>query len=121
MKVFCLAGILWMTFAVGLKADDAPVVTVIHIDAMPQFTQDAATLLDQFKADSMKLDAGAKQFQVLQEIGHTNHFTLVETWSDSKTYEAHNIAAHTRAFRDAMQPMLGSPFDERTHNERTTK
>ena len=118
MKTFGLVGILLVAFVFGLKADDAPVVTVIHIDAMPQFTQDAATLLDRFKAESMKLDAGVKQFQVLQEIGHTNHFTLVETWSDSKTYEAHNSSAHTRAFRDEIQPMLGSPFDERTHNER---
>jgi len=119
MKAFGLVCLLMTAAAFGLKADDAgkPIVTVIHIDAMPQFTQDAATLLDAFRRDSLK-DSGEKQFQVLQETGHTNHFTLVETWSDEKAYEAHNSAEHARKFRDEIQPMLGSPFDERTHYER---
>jgi hypothetical protein len=31
----------------------------------------------------------------------------------SKTYEDDLDAAHTRAYRARLQPMLGSPFDER--------
>jgi quinol monooxygenase YgiN len=96
-----------------------PVVTVIHIDAMPQYTQFAVALLAHFRRDSLK-DHGEKAFQVLQEIGHTNHFTLVEEWADQKAYDDHNIAPHTRQFRDQIQPMLGSPFDERLHTELTS-
>jgi len=92
------------------------VVTVIHIDAMPHFTQAAAALLIGFRSDSRR-DTGAKAFQVLQEVDHPNHFTLVEEWSTKKDYERHNIALHTRHFRDQLQPMLGSPFDERLHTE----
>jgi quinol monooxygenase YgiN len=95
---------------------NSPVVTVIHIDAMPQFTQAAAALLIGFRSDSLR-DTGAKGFQLLQEVDHPNHFTLVEKWSTRKEYESHNIAAHTRRFRDQLQPMLGSPFDERLHTE----
>jgi quinol monooxygenase YgiN len=101
------------------KADEtsAPLVTVIHIDTMPPFTQAAAALLDRFRQDSLQ-DPGEKQFQVLQQIDRPNHFTLVEAWLDQKSYDAHNSAAHTRHFRDEIQPMLGSPFDERIHTER---
>ncbi len=93
-----------------------PIVTVIHVDVMPQFAGPAATLLAQLRRDSLH-DSGEKNFQVLQEIGRLNHFTLVEEWSDRKAYDAHNAAPHTRQFRDQLQPMLGSPFDERLHNE----
>jgi quinol monooxygenase YgiN len=101
------------------KADEtaAPLVTVIHIDTMPPFTQAAAALLDRFRQDSLQ-DPGEKQFQVLQQMDRPNHFTLVEAWLDEKSYDAHNAAAHTRHFRDEIQPMLGSPFDERIHTER---
>lgn len=95
---------------------NSPVVIVIHIDAMPQFTQAAAALLIGFRSDSLR-DTGAKGFQVLQEVDRPNHFTLVEKWSTRKDYEIHNIAVHTRHFRDQLQPMLGSPFDERLHTE----
>ena len=96
-----------------------PVVTVIHIDAAPESTQTAITLLTGFRRDSLR-DTGAKTFQVLQELDRPNHFTLVEEWSTQKDYENHNLEAHTRHFRDQLQPMLASPFDERVHTELIT-
>ncbi|HXM02390.1 MAG TPA: antibiotic biosynthesis monooxygenase [Chthoniobacterales bacterium] len=92
------------------------IVTVIHVDARPADTRSAVALLDGFRRTSLR-DPGAKGFEVLQEIGHPNHFTLVEKWLDEKAYEAHNLARHTRHFRDQLQPMLASPFDERIHTE----
>ncbi|MEI9999419.1 MAG: putative quinol monooxygenase [Verrucomicrobiota bacterium] len=113
--LFAVAG-----FALSNRAaaqDSAgPIVTVIHIDVMPPRAQDAATLLARFRQDSLH-DPGEKSFQVLREIGRPNHFTLVEAWSDQKAYDGHNAAPHTRQFRDQLQPMLGSPFDERLHTE----
>jgi quinol monooxygenase YgiN len=92
------------------------VVSVIHVDARPADTQSAVALLDDFRRSSLR-DPGAEGFDLLQEIGHPNHFTLVEKWLDEKAYEAHNLAQHTLRFRDQLQPMLASPFDERVHSE----
>ena len=92
------------------------IVTVIHVDARPADTRSAVALLDGFRRTSLR-DPGAKAFEVLQEIGHPNHFTLVEKWLDQKAYDEHNLAKYTRHFRDQLQPMLASPFDERTHTE----
>ena len=79
-------------------------------------SRSASAHLDGFRRNSLR-DQGAKGFEVLQEIGHPNHFTLVEKWFDQKAYDEHNLAKHTRHFRDQLQPMLASPFDERIHTE----
>ncbi|HEX4139991.1 MAG TPA: putative quinol monooxygenase [Candidatus Methylacidiphilales bacterium] len=91
-----------------------PIVAVIHIDVSPDYTTAAAGLLAQLRRDSQH-EAGERDFEVLQQIGRPNHFTLVEAWADEKAFDAHNAAPHTRRFRDQLQPMLGSPFDERLH------
>jgi quinol monooxygenase YgiN len=44
-----------------------------------------------------------------------NHFTVVEHWESQSALEAHVAAAATRAYRDTLQPMTGSPLDERVY------
>jgi quinol monooxygenase YgiN len=40
---------------------------------------------------------------------------MVEVWDNQAAFEAHLEANHTKQFREKLQPMLGSPFDERLH------
>jgi quinol monooxygenase YgiN len=40
---------------------------------------------------------------------------MVEVWRSRQDFESHLAASHTRSFREKLQPMLGSPFDERLH------
>jgi quinol monooxygenase YgiN len=119
----CAFAVRFATFALLFSAavsnaqqPEELIVAVIHVDARPSNTRSASTLLDDFRRSSLH-DPGAKGFEVLQEIGHPNHFTLVEKWFDQKAYDEHNLAKHTRHFRDQLQPMLASPFDERIHTE----
>ena len=42
-----------------------------------------------------------------------NHFTIVETWQSQKALDAHAAAAPTREIREGMQPITGSPLDQR--------
>ncbi len=42
-----------------------------------------------------------------------NHSTVIEQWRDQKALDAHAAAAHTRQYRDEIQPLTGSPLDER--------
>lgn len=97
-----------------LCAQDAKLYVVTHIDAEPNFTKDAMSLLQKFATDSRK-DPGAVRVELLEEDGKPNHFTVVEVWRDKKAYEAHIVLAHTKEFRTKLFPMLGSPFDERLH------
>jgi quinol monooxygenase YgiN len=106
--VLCSAAVL----AQGQSKQEKPLYVVTHIDVYPNFAADTAALLKQFSSDSMK-DAGAVRFEVLRDVERTNHFTVVEVWKSRNDYEAHLVAAHSKPFRDKLQPMLGSPFDER--------
>jgi quinol monooxygenase YgiN len=87
---------------------------VTHVDVMPKFTATGRELLAQFAVDSRK-DSGAVRIEVYEELGRPNHSTVVEVWKSRKAYDDHIAADHTRAYRAKLQPMLGSPFDERLH------
>src|SRR5579871_1275737 len=88
---------------------------VTYIDVFPNFAADTSKALLQFAADSRK-DAGSVRFEVLRDVERTNHFTIVEVWENRQAYEAHLGLAHTKQFREKIQPGLGSPFDERLYN-----
>ena len=88
---------------------------VTHVDLTPNFASEGSKLLQQFSAES-RHDPGVVRFELLQDNARSNHFTLVEVWENSKAFEAHESAEHTKSFRDKLQPMLGSPFDERLHH-----
>jgi quinol monooxygenase YgiN len=50
---------------------------------------------------------------MLVDVLHKNHFTVVSVWDNQAAFDAHIEAAHTKQMRQKLQPMLGSPFDER--------
>ena len=124
-KSFAVAlAILSSVFLVpGLDAEDKsePITIVSHVDIrpdayMPQAEENSWRLFRSETA-ATKQDAGLVFYVVLQEIGGTNHFTIVETWRDAKAYEMHVGSKHTVRFRDEIQSFLGSPFDSRIHRE----
>jgi quinol monooxygenase YgiN len=88
---------------------------VTHVDFTPNYAADGTKLLQQFATDSRR-DPGSVRFELLQDNSRGNHFTLVEVWENQKAFEAHESAEHTKNFREKVQPMLGSPFDERLHH-----
>jgi len=91
------------------------VYVVTHVDVFGAGgAAEAAKILQQFAADSRK-DPGSVRFELLREPTRLNHFTMVEVWKSKQDFENHLGAAHSRAFREKLQPMLGSPFDERLH------
>jgi quinol monooxygenase YgiN len=67
-------------------------------------------------AEASRQDKGNIRFDVLQHAMRANHFTVVETWQSQSALDAHAAAAHTRQYRDQLQPMTGSPLDERVYN-----
>jgi quinol monooxygenase YgiN len=99
----------------ALEDNPHPLVIITHVDVVPQYTAPAVALLQDYRKDS-RGDEGSERIEVLQQIGRPNHFTLVEEWADQGAYDKHVSAAHTRQFRDKLQPMLGAPYDERPHS-----
>jgi quinol monooxygenase YgiN len=66
-------------------------------------------------ADASRKEPGNLRFDIVQHTMRANHFTVVETWRNQEALDAHVAAAHTRQYRDDVQPMTGSPLDERVY------
>jgi quinol monooxygenase YgiN len=121
-KKFTIAAMLAATITfigIGSPANaqnaDERLYVVTHVDVLGQNgAAEAAKMLHQFAADSRN-DQGSVRFEVLRDPDRLNHFTMVEVWGSRQDFESHLAASHTRAFREKLQPMLGSPFDERLH------
>ncbi len=64
-------------------------------------------------AETSRGEQGCLRFEVLQHQMRANHFTVIEVWQDQKALDAHRAAASTKEYRDALQPVSGSPLDER--------
>jgi len=94
---------------------DERLYVVTHVDVLgPTGAVEAAKILHQFAIDS-RHDPGYVRLEVLRDPDRLNHFTIVEVWRTRQDFESHLAASHTKAFREKLQPMLGSPFDERLH------
>ena len=96
------------------KDPGGSVYVISFVDATPNFAMDCAKLLMQFAAESKK-DPGVVRFDVLRQDSRGNHFLISEVWRSRKDFEAHTALEHTKQFREKLQPMLGSPYDERVH------
>lgn len=114
--VIILAGLGLATWTRAQEAGTRDrIYAVVHVDVAPgPNTSIGAKLLQQYVAESRK-EKGAVRVEAYVQIDRTNHFSLVEVWQDRQAFEAHEGAAHTKQFRQEIQPMLGSPFDERLH------
>ncbi len=93
-------------------APAGPVYVVTHVDFTPRNAAAGEKALQQYAIDSRK-EPGAVRFEVLQEAAQANHFIMLETWRDRAAYDAHLGTPTTVRFREAIQPLIGAPFDVR--------
>jgi competence protein ComEC len=93
-------------------ANSRAVSVVSHVDVTPD--PRVAPMLRRL-AEASRAEEGNIRFDVLQHTMRANHFTVIETWQSQKAFDAHVAAAHTRQYRDEVQPLTGSPLDERVY------
>jgi len=89
-----------------------PAVVVTYIEVAPSAAAEAAALL-RLVAAASRGETGNLRFEVLQQIERTDHFAILEAWTDSKAFESHGAAAASKAFRDWIKPLQVGPYDER--------
>jgi quinol monooxygenase YgiN len=108
----------YKTLAVSPPAGSATnqaVYVVSHVDIGGGGPQGDAPGLLRRLAEASRKEGGNLRFDILQHNVRANHFTVVEGWRSQKDLDAHAAAAHTRQYRDVLQPMTGSPLDERIY------
>jgi quinol monooxygenase YgiN len=93
-------------------AASAAVHVIAHVDIGGGGKVDAPALLKQL-ADASRNERGCLRFEVLQHTARANHFTVIEVWENQQALEQHAAAAHTKQYREDVQPATGSPLDER--------
>ena len=111
MAAFGLAG---QALAQEPAAHDR-IFVVTHADIIPPQTAAGTKLVQQYVADTRK-DQGLVRVEASAEISRVNHISIVEVWQNQKAFDEHLAAPHTRQFRQQIDPMLGSPYDERLHH-----
>ena len=100
-----------LSVAPSRDAGGAAAVSVIsHVDVAPNPA--VAPMLTRL-AEASRKEPGNLRFDIQQHMMRANHFTVVETWRDQAALDAHVAAAHTKQYRDELQPLTGSPLDER--------
>lgn len=104
-----------LTVASATAAGNSQAVHVVaHVDTVGGAQADAPGLLKRLAAASRK-ERGCLRFDVLQHAMRANHFTIIEMWENQNALDAHAAAPHTKQYRDELQPMSGSPLDERLY------
>ena len=105
----------YKSFNVAAPRAGGAVHVVSHVDIAGAGNLAGAPPMLQKLAEASRAEPGNLRFDVLQHVMRANHFTVVESWANQAALDAHAAAAHTRQYRDVLQPMAGSPLDERVY------
>ena len=101
------------TFVAPVAAQSASQqYVVVYVEFLPAAADTGGGKLNQLAALAYK-SAGLISFNVNQQIGRPNFYSLVEVWHDNASYEAFVDATSTQTLLAAIQPLLEAPFDER--------
>jgi quinol monooxygenase YgiN len=118
VRVFAVLFLAMLGLAGWARAQESGarerIYVVTHVDVTPDNAAAGTKLLQQYAAETRK-EKGVVRVEAFVQVSRINHFTLVEVWQTRQALDVHEGAAHTKQFREQIQPMLGSPYDERLH------
>lgn len=90
-------------------------ILITHVDVAGNNTLNLIKQLD-ILWDATRNENGMVRYEILDEVPlHSNHFRIVEEWTNSAAWEAHDRAPQSQAYRDAILTMLGTPYDQRLY------
>jgi quinol monooxygenase YgiN len=105
---------LTMSLTQNAQSQDTTIHVVTYFETVPVDAPKAAEIARELAGASRK-DEGNLRFEVLQRVGQTDHFVLLEAWRNKEAHAAHAKAAHTTQFRQKLASLLRGPYDERPH------
>jgi quinol monooxygenase YgiN len=87
----------------------------LHLDVFPPGI-DATLAAAKAVAEAARKGEGNLRYDVVRSINPPqSHTTLLAAWQNRKAFDAYENSAYARQFRDAVGPLLGSPFDDRLY------
>jgi quinol monooxygenase YgiN len=87
----------------------------VHLDVFPPGLVPALAAVKQV-ADAARQDESTLRYDVVQSVkAPMSHMTLYAGWVSRKAFDDYEMSPYGRRFRDAIGPLLGSPFDDRLY------
>jgi quinol monooxygenase YgiN len=87
----------------------------LHLDVFPPGI-DATLAAAKAVAEAARKGEGNLQYDIVKSIqAPMSHTTFIAAWQNRKAFDAYEMSAYARKFRDAVGPLLGSPFDDRLY------
>jgi quinol monooxygenase YgiN len=87
----------------------------LHLDVFPPGI-DATLAAAKAVAEAARKGEGNLRYDVVRSVKPPlSHTTLIAAWQNRKAFDTYENSAYARQFRDAVGPLLGSPFDDRLY------
>jgi autoinducer 2-degrading protein len=87
----------------------------LHLDVFPPGIE-ATLAAAKAVAEAARKGEGNLRYDVVRSVKPPlSHTTLLAAWQNRKAFDTYENSAYARQFRDAVGPLLGSPFDDRLY------
>jgi quinol monooxygenase YgiN len=87
----------------------------LHLDVFPPGIE-ATLAAARAVAEAARKGDGNLRYDVVRSVKPPlSHTTLLAAWQNRKAFESYENSTYARQFRDAVGPLLGSPFDDRLY------
>ena len=87
----------------------------LHLDVFPAGIE-ATLAAARAVAEAARKGDGNLRYDVVRSVKPPlSHTTFLAAWQNRKAFESYENSAYARQFRDAVGPLLGSPFDDRLY------
>jgi quinol monooxygenase YgiN len=109
--------LLLMVCTVILSAQappDSAAYSVAYVEVLPASRTAAITAIKQYR-DASRKDDGFQQIEFFEQVGRPAHFCIIETWANSKDLDTHAASANTKEFRNKIDSMRLSDYDQRPY------
>src|SRR5438874_1805502 len=98
----------------GPLTTDPAFYAVSYVEVMPSSKAPAVAALKQYR-DASRKDEGYVSVELLEQMGRTAHFVVLEKWADQKTFDAHGMAAHTKQLLSKLDAIRLGSYDQRPY------
>jgi len=107
---------------------DSTAYSVAYVDILPASRTAAITAIKQYR-DASRKDDGFQRIEFFEQAGRPAHFSIIETWSNSRDLDTHAASANAKDFRNKIDSMKLSDYDQRpyktlslgaAHNDRSS-
>jgi len=110
-----LLALLISTVLLGAQAlPDSTAYSVAYVETLPASRTAAITAMKQYR-DASRKDEGFQRIEFFEQAGRPAHFCLIETWANSRDLDTHAASANTKDFRNKIDSMRLSDYDQRPY------